>query len=102
MYRANTSYATPEGEAFQIILDLEANPSPIEGDYTWLFNNTALTSGDGVTLTANSLLFDSPSRSHAGTYSITSVNPAGSGSATFQLIIFCKGTTSLASPMVMT
>ena len=90
VYRANISYESIEEQPFQITLMLEANPVPMTGEFTWLFNNAPLISGDGVTLTVNSIRFDSLSRSHAGTYSITSVNAAGNGSATFQQIVFCK------------
>ena len=50
----------------------------------------AIISSSYVALTASSITFATVQREDAGTYTVYGNNTAGSGSATFELIVQCK------------
>lgn len=63
------------------------NPQPT---YTWTRNGVALSSGNGVTVTHDSLTFNSVTRVHSGQYVYEAINTLGMSSLTFSLDVQCK------------
>ena len=72
----------------RIDVRLDANPFP--SFFTWSRNGVPITSSSKVALTATSITFTTVQQEDAGTYTVYSNNTAGSGSATFELIVQCK------------
>lgn len=90
-YIVDPSFTVNEGDAFNLqTLNLDANPIPGDGNFTWAFNGQPLVEQSGINLGVNSILLDPVSRSQAGVYMITSFNRAGSGQESFALNVNCK------------
>ena len=91
-YDIEPSFTVNEGSIFDLsTLNLDANPIPGDGNYSWTFNGQPLQTGQpGIDLGVNSFLLDPVSRTQSGVYMIMSVNRAGSGQASFALNIDCK------------
>ena len=90
-YTVDPSFTVNEGNSFNLsTLNLDANPTPGAGNFTWTFNDQPLVEQPGVELGVNSLLINSVLRNQSGVYMIESFNRAGSGDASFALNVNCK------------
>ncbi len=79
-----------EGSTEIIQLGLVGNSRP--STFSWTFNGAPLSDIPGeLTLSVDSISFGGGiARSRGGIYSVESSNEAGSASATFRLIVYCK------------
>lgn len=83
-------YEGNEGDPLTITLEIDGNPLPSD-DFTWMFNGQPLTLGGNIAfLNETTIEFSSLSRNNTGSYSVSATNLAGVGSATFDLVVFCK------------
>ena len=91
-YNIAPSFTVNEGSVFNLSsLNLDANPLPGDGNFSWTFNGQPLVGQPGVIeLGVNSILLRSVLRSQSGVYMITSSNSAGAGQASFALNVNCK------------
>ena len=91
-YNISSSFIVNEGDVFNLpTLNLDANPVPGDGNFSWTFNGQPLVGQPGVIeLGVNSILLTSVLRSQSGVYMITSSNSAGTGQASFALNVYCK------------
>lgn len=92
VYTAVPIITVSEGETdFRVILGLEANPIPPDGNFTWTSGSVELISGvGGITLGVNFIEFDAVDRALDGTiYDVEGVNLAGIGRASFLLSVQC-------------
>ena len=91
-YNIAPSFTVNEGGVFNLSsLNLDANPVPGDGNFSWTFNGQPLMGQPGVIeLGVNSILLGSVLRSQSGVYMITSSNSAGTGQASFALNVNCK------------
>ena len=76
-----------EGTPLNVVLTVMGNPQP---SYFWSRNGYNITSGGGITLSSSSIIFDPVLREHAGIYTLSVMNTAGSDTHTFQLAVTCK------------
>ena len=76
-----------EGTPLNVMLNVVGNPQP---SFDWLKNGESITGGGGITLSSSSIIFNPVSREHAGTYTLSVMNTAGSDTHTFQLAVTCK------------
>ena len=74
-----------------ITLTVSANPRP---NYAWSRNGEQVTSGNGLTLSLDSITFNPATREHSGTYRLIVTNSAGTGEFNFTLDVQCKIITS--------
>ena len=90
-YNISQSFTINEGDTFNLsTLNLDANPIPGDGNYSWTFNGQPLMSGPGIELGVNSFLLSPVFRNQSGVYTITSFNRAGSGETSFALNVNCE------------
>ena len=91
-YNIDPSFTVNEGNAFNLsTLNLDANPIPGNGNFSWTFNGQPLRGQPGaIELGVNSILLNPVSRNQSGVYMITSSNRAGSGQGSFALNVNCK------------
>lgn len=90
-YTVDPSFIVNEGNIFNLsTLNLDANPIPDAGNFTWTFNGQSLVEQPGVELGVNSILINPVLRNQSGVYMIVSFNRAGSGDASFALNVICK------------
>ena len=79
-----------EGEPLDIFLTLDGFPLPPD-TFSWTFQGQPLMDTPGrVTTGVDFLQFSALNRDDRGTYMVTATNLAGSGSATFNLEVYCK------------
>ena len=92
VYNINSSFTVNEGDIFNLsTLNLDANPVPGDGEFSWTFNGQPLMAQSGlIELGVNSILLSPVLRSQSGVYMITSSNRAGTGQASFALNVNCK------------
>ncbi len=86
----NATFETIEGEAVLIELQLDANPIPALDQFGWQFNGIELVSFGDVAVNLTYLDLGKVNRNEAGNYSVVANNIAGTGSANFQVIVYCK------------
>ena len=91
-YNIDPSFTINEGDSFNLsTLNLDANPIPGEGNFSWTFNGQPLMEQPGsIELGVNSIVLNPVLRNQSGVYMITSFNRAGSGQTSFALNINCK------------
>lgn len=91
-YAGSTTYSVVEGASnYIVLLTLDANPLPQEGNFSWFFSDRLLTETESeIELEVNSIRFALVDRNQAGIYRVLSANLVASGEFTFQLIIYCK------------
>lgn len=77
-----------EGSSPVIQLGLDA---PVMlGTYTWRKNGVIISSSQRLSLSVDSMRFDTVSRDDIGSYSVTAVDSLGNGTATISLDVYCK------------
>ncbi len=86
----NATFETIEGEAVLIELQLDANPIPALDQFGWQFNGIELVSSGDVAVNLTYLDLGEVNRNEAGNYFVNASNVAGTGSATFQIVVFCE------------
>ena len=101
-YNVDSSFTVNEGNIFNLsTLNLDANPIPGDGNYSWTFDGQPLAEQPpGVELSVDSFVLNPVMRSQSGVYMITSFNRAGSGQASFALNVNCKYTAGLDTQIV--
>ena len=78
-----------EGNPVRIDLLLDAKPDPFT--FNWQFEGQPLSTPQGGSLGVDFIDFGSSiDRTASGNYFIESTNDAGTGNATFQLIVYCE------------
>ena len=91
-YTFELVYEGIEGQSLLITLGLEGNtldfPSP--DTFQWSFNGQALSGSSDIILTENTIEFLTLDRTNSGNYTVVATNSAGSGSATFSVVVFCE------------
>ena len=87
-YTVNSSFTVIEGTSFTVDLGLIGNPFPTIFD--WTFNGAALSASGDVVLGLQFLNLGIANRAEAGNYSVTTSNVAGSGTGSFQVIVYCE------------
>lgn len=83
-------YTIVEGESQMIQLTLDGRPLPGLSNITWFFNGQILSSSSRVQLTSDTISWNNVVRGDAGTYTVIATNRAGSGNATFDVVVICK------------
>ena len=91
-YNVAPSFTVNEDDIFNLsTLNLDANPVPGDGNFSWTFNGQPLMGQPGlIELGVNSIVLSSVLRSQSGVYMITSSNRAGTGQTSFALNVNCK------------
>lgn len=91
-YNIGPSFTINEGGIFNLSsLNLDANPIPRSGNFSWIFNGQPLMDRPGlIELGVDFILLTSVSRNQSGVYMITSSNRAGTGQTSFALNVNCK------------
>ena len=90
-YTVNDTFSVIEGDSFRVDLGLTGNPLPgAPGTFQWFFNGQPLSQSGDLLLGVNSIDFGIANRAEAGTYSVSATNVAGTGTASFELIVFCE------------
>ena len=75
------------GATYQLTLHISSLPYPYKA--IWTHNGTPINSSQYVT-TAHSILFNPLVPNDNGIYTVQSYNPAGNGSISFNLIVYCE------------
>ncbi len=89
VYTVADRFFAIEGDILRIDPILDAIPFPTI--FSWTRNGVPYTPPSGGSVGADFIDFGGPiDRSVAGTYMVSSTNDAGTGSATFELIIYCE------------
>ena len=88
MYTVDSSFTVIEGMSFTVNLGLIGNPFPTSFD--WTFNGAPLSPSGDIVLGLQFLNLGIANRAEAGNYSVTTSNAAGSDTAFFQVIVYCK------------
>ena len=83
-------FAVIEGERLFINLTLDANPIPGQGNFTWSFNGIQFSPTGDINFGLDFIDFGVVNRNEAGSYMVEATNLAGTGSAMFQLDVYCK------------
>ena len=90
-YTVNDTFTVIEGDSFRVDLGLTGNPLPgAPGTFQWFFNGQPLSQSGDLLLGVNSIDFGTANRAEAGTYSVSATNVAGTGTASFELMVFCE------------
>ncbi len=89
-YIADPVYTVIEGQPGQIQLSLDARPLPGPSEFSWSRDGVPISSSGQVTLTSDSIDWSSVNRSDGGAYMVVATNRAGSGTASFQVVVICK------------
>ena len=87
-YTVNPSFTVIEGMNFTVDLGLIGNPFPTSFD--WTFNGATLSPSGDIVLGLQLLDLGIANRTEAGNYSVTTSNVAGSGTGSFQVIVYCE------------
>ena len=88
VYTVNNSFTVQEGDPFAITLGLDAFPFPGPDNFTWFFNGQMVTLvPPGITLGVDFIDIQMTTRLDSGTYRVVANNIAGSGEASFELIV---------------
>ena len=90
VYTVASRFAVIEGERLLINLTLDGNPIPREGNFTWSFNGIDLIRSGDVDFGVDFIDFGVVNRNEAGSYMVEATNLAGTGSATFELVVYCR------------
>ena len=77
-----------DGSRPGIYLNIDA--APRISDYTWNKDGERITSNGRVSLTVNSISFNSVSRSDSGEYTVVATDSKGTGSAIINLDVYCE------------
>ncbi len=86
----NSLFEGNEGESLRIDLQLDGNPLPPDS-FTWTLDGEPLQLEPGqLTFGEDFIEFTSLRRTDQGEYMVTAINLAGSGSATFNLEVYCE------------
>ncbi|XP_064396499.1 uncharacterized protein LOC135343434 [Halichondria panicea] len=86
-YIADPVYTVIEGQPGQIQLSLDARPLPGPSEFSWSRDGVPISSSGQVTLTSDSIDWSSVNRSDGGAYMVVATNRAGSGTASFQVVV---------------
>ena len=70
---------------YTVKLMLQSSPAPTL--YTWTFNGSLLSSGDGITLGADFITFAVVSERISGEYTVSGSNQLGTGTANFSVVV---------------
>ena len=89
-YTVNNSYTVQEGDPFSITLGLDALPFPGANNFTWFLNGLMLPPMPGITFGVDFINIQMATRLDSGTYQVVANNVAGSGNASFELIVQSK------------
>ena len=88
-YEPDTAnFAVMDGSRPRIYLNIDA--APRISVYTWEKDGERITSNGRVSLTVNSISFNSVSRSDSGEYTVIATDSKGTGSATITLDVYCE------------
>ena len=90
MYTVNATWEINEGQTLRIDLVLDANPIPNLNDFRWEYNGVTLVSTSEISFNLTYLDLGVVDRSEAGIYFVEAENVAGTGNATFEVIVYCK------------
>lgn len=69
---------------------LTGNPLPTDDDTVWSMNGRVLALVPGIDFGSDFFTIDMVTRLDEGNYTVTATNAAGTGSATFQLLVESK------------
>lgn len=86
-YVVNTTFTVSEGETFSVRPILTGNPLPTDDDTMWSIDGRVLDLVPGIDFGSDFLVIDIVTRMDEGNYTVTASNVAGSGNATFQLLV---------------
>ena len=75
------------GGDLMVTLVLDALPLPGADNFTWTFNGVTLMPSGRISFTVDTIQFTGVDLSDGGVYMVTATNEAGSGSASFLLVI---------------
>ena len=70
---------------YTVKLMLQSSPAPTL--YTWTFNGSLLSSGDGITLGADFITFAVVSERNSGEYTVSGSNGLGTDTVSFSLVV---------------
>lgn len=90
VYVVNSSFTVQEGDPFDITLGLDGFPLPGNDNATWFFNNQPLSMIAGIMFGSDFIRIPITTRLDTGTYRVVATNVAGSGEATFDLLVQSK------------
>ncbi len=101
MYTVQARFEVIEGDVVRIDLQLDGNPFPSLASFSWQFNGVPLVSSGDLEVNLTYLDLGVASRTEGGTYFVEATNIAGTGNATFEVIVFCEFFTAhTACPVV--
>ena len=86
-YTVASQFDVNSGESLSVSLTLDAFPLPGANDFSWTFNGQPLMSSARISFSVDSIQFTNIQFSDGGIYMITATNEAGSGSASFTLVV---------------
>ena len=92
-YTVDPSFTVIEGDNnsnLTVNLGLTGNPFPDSNNFQWTFNGAPLNASGDIVLGLQFLNLGMTTRAEAGNYSVTTSNVAGSGTGSFQVIVYCK------------
>ena len=87
VYTVNNSFTVQEGDQFAITLGLDAFPTPGPDNFTWFYNGQILPMMPGIMFGLDFIDIQVVTRLDSGTYRVVANNIAGSGEASFELIV---------------
>lgn len=86
-YVVDSIFTVQEGDPFSVQPILTGLPLPTDDDIVWTMNDRVLALVPGIDFGSDFLSIMMVTRLDEGNYTVTATNAAGSGSASFQLLV---------------
>ncbi len=80
-------FTVQEGAEFSVQPILTGNPLPLDNETVWSMDGRVLAPIPGIEFGSDFLTIMMATRMDQGNYTVSATNVAGSGSATFQLLV---------------